>query len=177
MRKICIKIIYTIILLLAFCFGYFNNYVYTLYCKILQNNDLVVLFGTLIAGLFGFIVAVIPLAISLFKQENDFIKRLLQKDNFESFIKPLLNRFVSCLLVMFYFFIFLLFLSIVKDFIFEHYAKLDFFAKYFNEKKIIVSILAIFYIYFIIKFLNHIRIIIRDLQTLVYIFLQSNNKN
>ena len=173
MKKIFNKIVYIIILLVMVIFGYFSDNTYILYCKILENKDLISLFGALIAGLFGFIVAVIPLAISLFKQDNDFIKKLMQEDNFKSFIRPLLNRFISCLKVMFYFFVFLLLLLVIKDFIFEYYKDIDKLEEYFNQKKIAVSILSVIYIYLIINFLYHIKIIIRDLHSLVNMFVQS----
>lgn len=76
---------------------------YIIFKSLLFNKDLFSLFSTLIAGLFGFVVAIVPLAIHIFNQNTDFINKLTKQDSLNFYIKPLFYRFISyVLLICFY---------------------------------------------------------------------------
>ena len=139
-------------------------------CKsLLFNKDLLVLFSTLMAGLFGFVIAIIPLAIHIFSQNTDFINKLTEQDSLNFYIKPLFNRFISFLKNMFYLFIFMLFVLFIKDII-------PFESDKHTEMKMLVIALCFIYILLIKEFLYNIHIIIKYLQILIQIFLKSKNK-
>jgi len=76
---------YIILFFIVFT-GVFFEPIISLYKSIVLNVNIVILLVTLIAGLFGFIVAVIPFAIQLFNQDNtnhknDFLNKLMKKIN------------------------------------------------------------------------------------------------
>ena len=87
---------------------------YFIFKSLLFNKDLFSLFSTLIAGLFGFVVAIVPLAIHIFNQNTDFINKLTEQDSLNFYIKPLFYRFISFLKSMFYLFAFMLFILIYR---------------------------------------------------------------
>lgn len=82
---------------------------------IMLNKELNSLLVTLIAGLFGFIVAIIPFAIHLLNQNDDFMQKLKRENNFNVLIKPLFDRLLSFLKNMFVLFVFLLIFSVVRE--------------------------------------------------------------
>jgi len=144
------------------------------YKGILLNTNLVVLFVTLIAGLFGFVIAVIPFAIQLFNQDY---KNNKFRDEFDTFVIPLLRRFTKILYIMLYFFIFMSFLHLIQTINIEPIKFLE--KKYFAIKLKEYTFLSIFYIYiiFIIKFFNALKNIIMDLDTMISIFIREKRKD
>ncbi|OBV29160.1 hypothetical protein BKN38_00985 [Helicobacter sp. CLO-3] len=111
------------------------------------NNELNILLTTLIAGLFGFTIAIVPFAIQVLSKNNIFIDKLRQKDNFDQLIKPIFIRHISFLQNMFRLFVFLLLLSIFKNSICPLESHLDL-------KKFFMIIVSEIYIYLIACFLK-----------------------
>ena len=156
----------------------FNNNLLNIYKDIVFNANIVILLETLIAGLFGFIIVVIPFVIQLFNQDNinkknEFLNKLMKKDKFEFFVKPMFNRFIKMLYIMLLLFMYAFFLNILQaidlkstSFLYAEIFKIPFY-KY--------GVLFLFYVYIvlIIDFFMMLRYIIRDLQTLVFIFFKS----
>jgi len=145
-----------------------------IYKEILLNTNLVVLFATLMAGLFGFVIAVIPFAIQLFNQDyknNKFF------DEFNNFVIPLLRRFTKILNIMLYFFIFISLLHLVQTIDIKPLKFLE--KKYYSIELKEYLFLSIFYIYiiFIVKFFNALKNIIMDLDTMISIFIKEKRKD
>ncbi len=156
----------------------FNNAIFNIYKNIIFSENIVILLVTLIAGLFGFTIAVIPFAIQLFNQDNTneknkFLNKLMKKDKFDFFVKPMFNRFIKMLKLMFYLFAYTFFINIIQMIDSENINFL------YNEiLKIPIKnylLLAIFYVYalLVIEFFIMLKNIIRDLETLVFNFFKT----
>lgn len=170
------------ILFLIVSLGLFFEPIISLYKSIVLNVNIVVLLVTLIAGLFGFIVAVIPFAIQLFNQDNanqknDFLNKLMKKDKFNFFVKPMFNRFIKMLYIMFFLFIYAFFLNVLQtinlksiDFLYIEILKIQIY-------KFGIVFLFYGYIILIAEFFIMLRNIIRDLQTLVFNFFKSKEND
>ena len=61
----------TFVVLILLFLGISVDSFYIIFKSLLFNKDLFSLFSTLIAGLFGFVVAIVPLAIHIFNQNTD----------------------------------------------------------------------------------------------------------
>lgn len=173
------SIIYIIVFVIIVA-GSFSNSVIGFYKSIIFDDNIIVLLIALIAGLFGFIVAVIPFAIQLFNQDNIaknniFLNKLMTKDKFNFFIKPMFNRFIKILYIMLSLFVYIFFLIILQKIplskiLFIHK---DFF--YISIYQLFIMILFYLYIILIFNFLSTLRNVIRDLQTLIFYFYKSKN--
>lgn len=172
---------YLIFFLVIFV-GLLSEQVLTTYKSIVLNVNIVILLVTLIAGLFGFIVAVIPFAIQLFNQDNtnkknDFLNKLMKKDKFNFFVKPMFNRFIKMLYIMLFLFIYAFFLNVLQTIDLK---SIDFlYVEIFKIQLYKFGIIVLFYVYvtLIIEFFTMLRNIIRDLQTLVFNFFKSKEDN
>lgn len=146
---------------------------YFIFKSLLFNKDLFSLFSTLIAGLFGFVVAIVPLAIHIFNQNTDFINKLTKQDSFNFYIKPLFYRFISFLKSMFCLFVFILFILIIKDVaLSDVFKEIEKMIWCITAKRVLVVALFITYIFLIKVFLFEIYTIIRDLRSLIQIFFK-----
>lgn len=151
---------------------------YFIFKSLLFNKDLFSLFSTLIAGLFGFVVAIVPLAIHIFNQNTDFINKLTKQDSFNFYIKPLFYRFISFLKSMFCLFVFILFILIIKDFASSDvFKEIDKMTWCITAKRVLIVALFIIYVFLIKVFLFEIYTIIRDLQSLIQIFFKIKKEN
>lgn len=171
------NIISIVILTLIVLFTIQNDICYKIIEKIFLNKELNVLLVTLIAGLFGFVIAIIPFAIHLLNQKNDFVDKLKEESNFRMLIKPLFNRFFIFLKNMFILFVFLLLFAIARDFILEYFNNLAVFDEYFYIKRCIIALILSFYIVLVFKFLYGLYVLIKDLKSLVQIFFKSYTKD
>lgn len=175
-----IKLIKYFGLFLVTFIALFNNTIFNIYKNIIFSENIVILLVTLIAGLFGFIIAVIPFAIQLFNQDNtnkknDFLNKLMKKEKFEFFVKPMFNRFIKMLKLMFYLFTYTFFINLIQT--------VDNINIEILHNKILTIpiqtyfLLFLFYIYIllIIDFFIMLRNIIRDLETLVFNFFQAKS--
>lgn len=159
------------IAVICFCVKYES--VYLFYSLFVQDKNLITLIVTLISGLFGFVIAVIPFAISMFNQNNRFVVKLLENDNLEFIIRPLFNRMISFLKNMLFLFVALLILYFLCDFVVEYFKDREYFADYYTIKQILVSSLFYVEILLIAKFIYFVYRLIQDLNSLVQIFLKS----
>ena len=151
---------------------------YIIFKSLLFNKDLFSLFSTLIAGLFGFVVAIVPLAIHIFNQNTDFINKLTEQDSLNFYIKPLFDRFISFLKSMFYLFAFMLFILISKDVASSDvFKEIDKMIWCITAKRVLVIVLFIIYVFLIKVFLFEIYTIIRDLRSLIQIFFKIKKEN
>ena len=151
---------------------------YFIFKSLLFNKDLFSLFSTLIAGLFGFVVAIVPLAIHIFNQNTDFINKLTEQDSLNFYIKPLFYRFISFLKSMFYLFAFMLFILIIKDIVSSDvFKEIDKMIWCITAKRVLVVALFITYIFLIKVFLFEIYTIIKDLRSLIQIFFKIKKEN
>lgn len=173
MKKIKASLKY-LLLFLFISIALIDKNLMIIYKEIILNTNLVVLFATLMAGLFGFVIAVIPFAIQLFNQDY---KNNKFRDEFDSFVVPLLRRFTKILNTMLYFFIFILLLHLIQTITIEPLKFLE--KKYFSIELKEYIFLAIFYIYvvFIMKFFNALKNIIIDLDTMISIFIKEKKKD
>jgi hypothetical protein len=175
--KVLIK--YLILFLIIFT-GLFIEQIFYFYKTIIFDANTITLLVSLISGLFGFTVAVIPFAIQLFNQDNtnkknDFLNKLMKKDKFDYFIKPMFNRFIKMLYIMFCLFGYAIFLTILETNK-ENLKQISLFYEIFFEipfYKYVIAILFYFYITLLIEFFTMLRNIIRDLETLVFNFFKS----
>lgn len=170
-----------IILFFIVLIGLFFEQITSLYKSIVLNVNIVILLVTLIAGLFGFIVAVIPFAIQLFNQDNtnhknDFLNKLMKKDKFDFFVKPMFNRFIKMLYIMLFLFIYAFFLNVLQTVNLKNFTFM--YVEIFTIPIYKFGIVFLFYGYIvlIIEFFIMLRNIIRDLQTLVFNFFKSKEK-
>ena len=151
---------------------------YFIFKSLLFNKDLFSLFSTLVAGLFGFVVAIVPLAIHIFNQNTDFINKLTEQDSLNFYIKPLFDRFISFLKSMFYLFAFMLFILIIKDIASSDvFKEIDKMIWYITAKRVLVIVFFIIYVFLIKVFLFEIYTIIRDLRSLIQIFFKIKKEN
>lgn len=121
---------------------------------------------SLISGIFGFTMAAIPFSMQLLSTNGRFTNKLKVKENVENLIKPLFDRFVILLKSMFYLFIFIIILNTIKSYLAIPYNCF---------KYIAIITLFLIYIYLIGAFLIAIKNSIRDIKSLVNIFLQNIN--
>lgn len=173
MKKIKASLKYLFLFLFIFI-ALIDKNLMTIYKGIILNTNLVVLFATLMAGLFGFVIAVIPFAIQLFNQDP---KNNKFRDEFDDFVIPLLRRFTKILNIMLYFFIFISLLHLIQTINIEPLKFLE--KKYFSIELKEYIFLSIFYIYvvFIVKFFNALKNIIMDLDTMISIFIKEKRKD
>lgn len=143
------------------------------YLIILKNANNISLIISLLSGLFGFVIALIPLAIQLLSiKNNKFVETLLEKENIDSLIKPLFNRFIGILKSMFILFIFLIVLSSLQTIKIKiSCLDIEFFD--ISVKKYLALILFYSYLILLSDFLLRLKNIIRDLNSLKNIFLKS----
>ena len=158
-------------------FGIQNDMCYKVIEKIFINKELNTLLVTLTAGLFGFVVAIIPFAIHLLNQKNDFTEKLKEKNNFKALINPLFNRFFDFLKNMLLLFVFLLIFAIARDIVLEYFKEKIIFEKYFSIQRCIISLILGIYIVLVVKFLFGLYALIRDLKSLVQIFFKTYTKD
>lgn len=173
----------SIIFILIFS-ALFNFTLLKIYEDIVLNSNIIILLATLIAGLFGFIIAVIPFSIQLLNQDNkqgneknSFLNKLMDNDKFNFYVKPMLNRFIKALRIMFYLFIYIFFIHIVQIINIKEITFLQ--VEYFNNTLSTYLLLCIFYVYIIliINFFIVLKNIIRDLESLVFDFIKSKTNN
>ena len=132
--------------------------------NILSNilfSDINIFFITLIAGIFGFIIAAIPFTIQLLEIKSN---EKIQKINENKFMrKKLFDKYFEILFNAFYLFIFLLLLEIIKQ---------------IYQKCFLMNVFLIFiYIYLANKFLINLFKLIIILKNLINLYLkQSYNK-
>lgn len=167
-----------IILFFFVLIGLFFEEIISLYISIVLNVNIVILLVTLIAGLFGFIVAVIPFAIQLFNQDNtnhknDFLNKLMKKDKFNFFVKPMFNRFIKMLYIMLFLFIYAFFLNVLQTVNLKNFSFM--YIDIFTIPIYKIGIIFLFYGYIVLiaEFFIMLINIIRDLQTLVFNFFKS----
>lgn len=179
--KVFTKYIFLFLIVLV---GLFFPIIFNFYKNIIFDNNIIALFISLISGLFGFTVAVIPFAIQLFNQDNtnkknEFLNKLMRKDKFDFFIKPMFNRFIKMLYIMFYLFLYVILLSFLvvnknnlKEILFLH-------ETFLNIPIYKFCVVTLFYLYLIliVEFFKILKNIIRDLQTLVFNFFKSKENN
>ena len=151
------------VLIIFFCVQ--NNMCQKIFKIIMLNKELNSLLVTLIAGLFGFIVAIIPFAIHLLNQNDDFMQKLKRENNFNVLIKPLFDRLLSFLKNMFVLFVFID--SLDNKILFKEHLNISEYTLAF-----------VFGIYFVLicNFLIGLYRLIRDLKSLVQIFLKTHIK-
>lgn len=156
--------------------AFIDERILTLYISILKNSNIQSFIVSLISGLFGFIIAVVPFAIQMLSnKESDFVKSLLEKNNSDFFIRPLFTRLITTLKAMMLFFVFIvaiaIFQSSLSDF---NFLNIHLFGipikRYF--------VLVVFYCYLILgyNFLASLRHVIRDLESLINTFFKSVKK-
>lgn len=171
-----------LILLIIIFIGLFIEQIFNFYKTIVFDGNIITLLVSLISGLFGFTVAVIPFAIQLFNQDNtnkknDFLNKLMKKDKFDFFIKPMFNRFIKMLYIMFILFIYYFILNLIQtidfrgmSFIYEEVFKI-------SLLKLGITVLIYIYLLLIFRFFLMLRNIIRDLQSLVFYFFKSKEND
>lgn len=163
----------TFVVLILLFLGIKVDSFYIVFKSLLFNKDLFSLFSTLIAGLFGFVVAIVPLAIHIFNQNTDFINKLTEQDSLNFYIKPLFYRFISFLKSMFCLFIFILFILIIKDVASSDvFKEIDKMIWCITVKRVLIVALFIIYVFLIKVFLFEIYTIIRDLRSLIQVFFK-----
>ena len=127
--------------------------------SIIKNQNISYFLITLIAGLFGFIIAIIPFTIQILSidKDSDFIQEL-KKSNL---IKSLFKRLIDLLKNMFKLFIYLLFLEVlVRD------------TEIMN--KYLYLFLLIFQVYLSYGFLYVLKnIVFYDIESLVNIYFKT----
>jgi len=128
--------------------------------SILENETISYFLITLIAGLFGFIIAVIPFTIQILSMDtNSIFIRELKKTNL---INQLFNRLTELLRRMFILFIYLLILEIFISDILPFYKNIE-----YSSVILFVSL-----IFLTLQFLETLKnIVFNDIQTLVNLYL------
>ncbi|MCT7911338.1 hypothetical protein N5912_05830 [Arcobacter lacus] len=129
--------------------------------NVLFESNILTFLITLIAGIFGFIIATIPLTIQLLEiKDNKFIKIINEPENI-NIKNSIFNCYIDMLKFSFYFIIIILSIELFK-FILRDYSILKY----------------IFFIIFIIigyKFLKKIYLLIWTLKELIDIYLGKKN--
>ncbi len=161
-----------VVIVMAFA----DERILSLYISILKNNNIQSFIVSLISGLFGFVIAVVPFAIQMLSnKESDFVKSLLEKDNLNFFIRPLFARLIIALKAMMLFFAFIITITIFQTSL-SSFSFLD--IHLFNIPIKRYFALAVFYCYLILgyNFLVSLRHVIRDLESLINTFFKSIKK-
>lgn len=129
--------------------------------NVLFESNILTFLTTLIAGIFGFIIATIPLTIQLLEiKDNKFVKIINKPENI-NIKNSIFNSYIGMLKFSFYFIIIILSIELFK-FILRDYSILKY----------------IFFIIFIIigyKFLKKIYLLIWTLKELIDIYLGKEN--
>jgi len=175
-----IKLIKYFGLFLITFIGLFNNPIFNIYKNITFSENIVILLVTLIAGLFGFIIAVIPFAIQLFNQDNankknEFLNKLMKKEKFNFFVKPMFYRFIKILKLMFYLFSYIFFINLIQT---VNTTNIEFLHNQILTipiKTYLLLVLFYIYILLIVDFFIMLKNIIRDLETLVFNFFKAKS--
>ena len=168
--------------LIIFALLFFMNFLFTQelicnhYKNLLLNAKLQTIFITLIAGFFGFIIAVIPLAIQIFSRKNSFTRYLGNESESQFYLKPFFNRFIAFLFNMFYLVIFYVCLELSSELVslFEN-IHIPFFLKYkIYIKYFYYSLILTIYIHLCTKLFLSLFRSIRDINSLKNCFLNFN---
>lgn len=172
MLKTFFKILILLFIISYSCYFLQVDMYYKIVESLLKNKEINTLLVTLIAGLFGFIAAIIPFAIHLLSQNNDFTNKLKRKDNLNMLIRPLFGRLIYFLIYMIILFFVLLVFSWLKD-IFSFFENKEVFQEYFNNKKGFMYFIFSIYISCIYCFFKYLCMLVRDLKSLVNLFFKS----
>ena len=141
---------------------------------ILFSTNTAMFLITLIAGLFGFMVALIPFTLQLFSKDNisknEYLAKCMEKENFDFFIKPMFARFINMLRIMFFLFVYAFLLNILQTVFTKDIIPINIYYK------ITIIIFFVIYTILIIQFFMILKYIIRDLETLIFKFYKDNTK-
>jgi len=134
--------------------------------KILLSDSISMYLITIIAGLFGFIIASIPLTIQLLELKgNDNINKINKNPIMK---KKIFERYIKLIKASFYLFIFILYVELLKIITFSETIIIP--------ENIIVLIVFIFYLFFIYKFLCNLYKLINVLKLLISIYLNTEKE-
>lgn len=126
---------------------------------LIGTNNISIIIITIVAGVFGFIIAAIPLTIQLLEiKENKIIKKINENKIMK---KKIFDNYINTLKSAFFLVIVILLLEIFKNYI-QIYIYVEIF-------------IFIFYISLIYKFLNNLYILIGILKELALTYLDIYN--
>ena len=126
---------------------------------LIGTNNISIIIITIVAGVFGFIIAAIPLTIQLLEiKENKIIKKINENKIMK---KKIFDNYINTLKSAFFLVIVILLLEIFKNYI-QIYIYVEIF-------------IFIFYISLIYKFLNNLYILIGILKELTLTYLDIYN--
>jgi len=154
-----IKLIKYFGLFLITFIGLFNNPIFNIYKNITFSENIVILLVTLIAGLFG----------------NEFLNKLMKKEKFNFFVKPMFYRFIKILKLMFYLFSYIFFINLIQT---VNTTNIEFLHNQILTipiKTYLLLVLFYIYILLIVDFFIMLKNIIRDLETLVFNFFKAKS--
>ncbi len=162
------EIIKYILFLLLFSLASLYLELFPFYKKIILDESNMIIIITLVAGLFGFMIAIIPFAMQLLNKgtQNEFLKKLIVKSDF--YIEPMFNRFISLLYIMLVIILYFLIINVSKAIGFGYINDTE------NWYKIVIIISMYIYIVLIFKFILMLKNTITDLKSLIYIFFHIN---
>lgn len=147
--------------------GFYSEVAVSFYKSVLLDRYISLLLVVLFSVVFGFVMVITLFAMWLFgiyeARKNSFLDKLMEGEKFDFYIKPMLERFIRCLYVMLLAFLYFVVLSVVQNIAFEEFAS--------SEVVVAgVSVLFYVYLYFVVRFFLVVKNIIRDLESMTFIF-------
>ena len=123
---------------------------------LIGDNNISMFLITIIAGLFGFIIASIPLTIQLLEIKNNDKIDLINSNSIMK--QKIFDRYIKVIKASFYLFLFILFIELIKII--------------FLLNMLIIFLLFSIYTYFVFNFIRQLYKLINILKELILIYTQ-----
>lgn len=156
-----------ICLVVVLFLGCYSEVAVSFYKSILLDRYISLLLIVLFSVVFGLVMVITLFAMWLFSgyeaRKNSFLDKLMDDEKFDFYIKPMFERFIRSLYVMLLALVYFVVLSIVQNIAFEEFAS--------SEIVVVgVSVLFYVYLYLVVRFFLVVKNIIRNLETIGFIF-------
>lgn len=149
--------------------GFYSEVIVSFYKSVLFDRYINLLLVVLFAIVFGFVMVVIPFAMRLLSgyeaRKNSFLNKLMENEKFDFFVKPMFKRFIKNLYVILVALVYFLCLSVLQNITFE---------EIFSSAGVVAVVSVLFYLYVVlaVRFFLVVKNIIRDLESLTFIFMR-----
>lgn len=156
-----------ICLVVVLTLGFYSEVAVSFYKSVLLDRYISLLLVVLFSMVFGLVMVITLFTMWFFSgyeaRNNSFLDKLMEGEKFDFYIKPMFERFIRYLYVMLLALVYFVVLSIVQNIAFEEFV---------SSELVVggVSVLFYVYLYFIVVFFLVVKNIIRDLESIGFIF-------
>lgn len=158
-------------LVVVLVLGFYSEVIVSFYKSVLFDRYTSLLLVVLLAVVFGFMMVIILFAMRFLSgyetRENSFLNKLMEDEKFDFYTKPMFRRFIRCLYVILVALVYFLCLSVLQNIAFE---------EIFSSAGVVAVVSVFFYVYLVltIRFFLVVKNIIRDLDSLTFIFMRKD---